>query len=212
MTLDWESRRGTISKLYKEHTLEIVMEMMRNKHGFHASRRAYNEHLAKWGVTKYNKNRSREKQPPLVVQKHLPLSTREEAESSFQPMEQQLDTRSSLRRMAFDRQPGHVRRFHDQQQQQQQQFGYPNQELPHNSGLYHHQQHLCVNGTMANLNAGSWGEDIIDSGWTAPVPHRYDDRQGYPPQYGGTLPAPLPDDGEGPADGKAVCQVYGRYR
>ncbi|POR31497.1 Uncharacterized protein TPAR_08314 [Tolypocladium paradoxum] len=55
MTKPWETHRREMVQLYAQHTLEVVMEVMRTRHQFDASRRSYMEYFAKWGVRKYKR-------------------------------------------------------------------------------------------------------------------------------------------------------------
>ncbi|RSL69614.1 hypothetical protein CEP51_012304 [Fusarium floridanum] len=51
---DWEKYKSILCTLYKSYTLNIVMEFMRKRFNFHASKRQYGYRLDKWGVKKYN--------------------------------------------------------------------------------------------------------------------------------------------------------------
>ncbi|PNY29162.1 Uncharacterized protein TCAP_00930 [Tolypocladium capitatum] len=55
MTKPWETHRTEIVQLYAQHTLEVVMTVMRTRYKFDASRRSYMEYLARWGARKYRR-------------------------------------------------------------------------------------------------------------------------------------------------------------
>ncbi|KAM4062892.1 clr5 domain-containing protein [Hirsutella rhossiliensis] len=57
MTKPFDSYRGEIVRLYidENKTLEVVMDLMRARHCFTASRRSYMDNLKKWGVRKYKR-------------------------------------------------------------------------------------------------------------------------------------------------------------
>ncbi|KAL3956334.1 hypothetical protein ACCO45_009180 [Purpureocillium lilacinum] len=57
---EWEKHRDEMVQLYQVHKLGRVMEIMTQRHNFHACRRSYMEHFSKWGVRKYNRNGGRE--------------------------------------------------------------------------------------------------------------------------------------------------------
>ncbi|KAI8687134.1 Clr5 domain-containing protein [Fusarium sp. Ph1] len=50
----WERFKPILCTLYKSYTLNIVMEFMKRRFNFHASKRQYGYRLDKWGVKKYN--------------------------------------------------------------------------------------------------------------------------------------------------------------
>ncbi|KAI1856472.1 uncharacterized protein JN550_013803 [Neoarthrinium moseri] len=54
---DWEPLKETIARLYwdQDRPLNEVAEIMRQKHGFHATKKMYKARLKKWGLTKYLK-------------------------------------------------------------------------------------------------------------------------------------------------------------
>ncbi|KAI8631134.1 hypothetical protein F5Y19DRAFT_425206 [Xylariaceae sp. FL1651] len=60
MTKPWDLHEATIKKLYAEHTLSVVRQIMIEKHNFKASTRAYRGRLIRWGVRKYNCRRRNE--------------------------------------------------------------------------------------------------------------------------------------------------------
>ncbi|KAI1326790.1 hypothetical protein F5Y16DRAFT_374046 [Xylariaceae sp. FL0255] len=58
MTKSWDIHKAEIKKLYTEHPLAVVQQIMLEKHNFKASTRAYRQRLYKWNVRKYNSRRA----------------------------------------------------------------------------------------------------------------------------------------------------------
>ncbi|KAJ4310892.1 hypothetical protein N0V84_010738 [Fusarium piperis] len=50
----WEKFKPILCTLYKSYTLNVVMEFMKKRFGFNASKRQYGYRLDKWGIKKYN--------------------------------------------------------------------------------------------------------------------------------------------------------------
>ncbi|KUL86471.1 hypothetical protein ZTR_08099 [Talaromyces verruculosus] len=50
----WEEHKGDIVSLYQSSTLESVMQLMSERHGFHASKNQYTRMFKKWGIRRYS--------------------------------------------------------------------------------------------------------------------------------------------------------------
>ncbi|PVH71368.1 hypothetical protein DL98DRAFT_596999 [Cadophora sp. DSE1049] len=49
---DWEAQKQEITRLYEKNTLDSIMKLMKERHGFDPSPKQYKDHIKKWGLNK----------------------------------------------------------------------------------------------------------------------------------------------------------------
>ena len=50
MSKQWDQYKDIITNMYENHNLATVRQRMNDQYGFHASLRAYRNHLGRWGI------------------------------------------------------------------------------------------------------------------------------------------------------------------